>query len=172
MFYGKSKNEKESCKKKWRRCYPKKNGCQNSLKNLRSLEMALHIKKRCVMAKPNSLLCDTNVLVYFIAGNIKAGKIFKDYQIILSSITYIEILSNKKLTSERMELLLDFLKTFTFIETSPSINKLTINMRLNYRLNTQDAIIAATAKYLDLSIVTNDTAFFKIKEIEIIPFTK
>ena len=124
------------------------------------------------MNKEKSLVCDTNVLVYFIDGNIIAGKIFEENNIILSSISYIEILSNKKLTTERRKLLQDFLKTFTFIETSPLMNKLAINMRLNYGLNTPDAIIAATAKYLDLQMVTNDAAFFKIKEIEIIPFIK
>lgn len=124
------------------------------------------------MSKERTLVCDTNVLVYFIDGNISSGKIFEESNVILSAISYIEILSNKKLTSERRELLLDFLRTFTFIETSPLINKLAINMRLNYGLNTPDAIIAATAKYLDLQMVTNDAAFFKIKEIEVIPFIK
>lgn len=124
------------------------------------------------MSKERTLVCDTNVLVYFIDGNISSGKIFEESNVILSAISYIEILSNKKLTSERRELLQDFLRTFTFIETSPLINKLAINMRLNYGLNTPDAIIAATAKYLDLQMVTNDAAFFKIKEIEVIPFIK
>jgi len=124
------------------------------------------------MAKNRPLLCDTNVLVYFIEGNLDAGKIFEDNDVILSSISFIEILSNKKLTSARRELLRDFLKTFTFIETSPFINQLAVNMRLNYGLNTPDAIIAATAKYFGLPMSTNDASFFKIKEIEIIPFSK
>lgn len=124
------------------------------------------------MGKSNSLLCDTNVLVYFVDGNINAGEYFQNYDITFSAITYIEVLSNNKLSTERRELLKDFLTTFTFIKTSPLINNLTVNMRLNYKLDTPDGIIAATAKYLDVPLLTYDSAFFKIKEIQVIPFSK
>lgn len=124
------------------------------------------------MANNKSLLCDTNVLVYFIDGNINAGQFFNSYNIIFSSITYIEVLSNSKLSSERRELLRDFLTTFTLIETSPLINNLAVGMRLNYKLDTPDGLIAATAKYLDIPLLTFDSAFLKIKEIQVIPFSK
>lgn len=58
------------------------------------------------------------------------------------------------------------------IETNTFINDLAIKFRLIYNLKVPDAIIAATAKYLDDSLVTSDAAFYKIKEREIIPFTK
>lgn len=58
------------------------------------------------------------------------------------------------------------------IETNPFINDLAVKFRLTYNLEVSDAIIAATAKYLDASLVTSDAAFYKIKEREIIPFTK
>lgn len=66
----------------------------------------------------------------------------------------------------------DFLTGLTAFQTTPFINEVAIKFRLSYNLTVTDAIIAATAKYLDMPLITSDTAFFKIKEIEIIPFTK
>src|SRR5690606_27651906 len=134
--------------------------------------MVWNTSEKSVMVMDKSLVCDTNVLVYFIDGNIDAGKLFSEYNIIFSSITCIEVLSNKKLTSKRRDLLEDFIRTFTIIETSPLINKYAINFRVNYNLDTPDAIIAGTAKYLNAPLVTNDASFFSIKEIDLIPFPK
>lgn len=66
----------------------------------------------------------------------------------------------------------DFLKSFTIIETNPLINKIAIDFRLQYSLDTPDSIIAATAKYQNIKLITADKIFFKVKEIEIIPFIK
>ena len=122
------------------------------------------------MAMDNSLICDTNVLVYFIDGNKSVGKLFEKSNVIFSSITYVEILSNKQLLPHRRDLIRDFLRSFTVIETSPQINEFAVDLRLNYSLDTPDSIIAATAKYLNTPLATADSAFYKIKELEIIKF--
>ena len=124
------------------------------------------------MAKGRSVVFDTNVLIYFFAGNDNAGEAVRQYNTIISSITTIELLSGKKQTLKERELIRDFLEGVTPFQTTPLISELAIKFRLSYNLIVTDAIIAATAKYLDTPLITSDAAFFKIKEIEIIPFTK
>lgn len=52
------------------------------------------------------------------------------------------------------------------------INELAIKFRRTNYLKLPDAISAATAKYSGASLVSSDAALYKIKETEIIPFTK
>jgi predicted nucleic acid-binding protein len=118
------------------------------------------------------LILDTNVIAYFFEGNKQAGKIVNLNDIVISAIILIETLSSKKIPTDKREVMEGFLQALTVIESNPQINKIAIGFRLKYSLDTPDAIIAATAKYLDLPLVTADKVFFKIKEIEIIPFTK
>ena len=124
------------------------------------------------MANKQIIVCDTNILVYFFEGNKEAGKILNLNQVIISSITFIEILSNKNIPSSQRNLIYDFLRSLSIVETNPVINKIAAEFRLIYGLDTADAIIAATAKYQNNNLVTADKIFYKIKEIEIIKFSK
>lgn len=120
----------------------------------------------------NRLIVDTNIIAYFFEGDKYAGKIIleKDYSI--SAVTYIELLSNLRYSKVHRSVIKDFLNTTPIIQTIPSICDIAIDIRLSYNIKLPDAIIAATAHYLDLPLMTADQSFFKIKEIEIIKFNK
>ena len=124
------------------------------------------------MAKDNNVVFDTNVLIYFFSGNENAGELVRKYNTLVSSITVIELLSGKKQTSKERDIIKDFLSSVTPVHTNPFITELAVKFRLSYNLIVTDSIIAASAKYLDSPLVTYDAAFFKIKEIKVIPFTK
>ncbi len=132
----------------------------------------LSIKKVSGMANNKTRVCDTNVLIYFFAGNAKAGEIIAQSNIAVSSMTSIELQVNSRQTVKERDIINDFLGGVTLVETNLFINELAIKFRLTYNLLVPDAIIAATAKYLGASLATADASFFKIKEIEIIPFSK
>jgi predicted nucleic acid-binding protein len=124
------------------------------------------------MANKQIIVCDTNILVYFFEGNKEAGKVLNINQVIISSITFIEILSNKNIPAFQRNLIYDFLRSLSIVETNPVINKIAAEFRLLYGLDTADPIIAATAKYQNNALATADKIFYKIKEIEIIKFSK
>lgn len=115
---------------------------------------------------------DTNILIYFFEGNINAAKLMGTTEFFLSSMTHVEILSDLKTAPQKRDLIKDFLSSVTIIQTSPLICEKAAKFRLSYAIKLPDAIIAATALYLGYPLITGDSAFFKIKEIEIIPFTK
>ena len=119
-----------------------------------------------------SVVFDTNILVYFFDGNYGAAELLANTEYFLSAISHVEISSNLKTLSQKRLLIKDFLSTTTIIHTNAHICQMAANFRLTYAIKLPDAIIAATAQYLGLALVTADAVFFKIKEIEIIPFSK
>ena len=114
-----------------------------------------------------SIICDTNIIAYFFEGNKEAGKIISLSDVIISSITFIEALSNNKIPVSKRELMEDFLKSLTIIETNPLINKIAIDFRIQYSLDTPDAIIAATAMKYQLPFVTADKGFTRIEGLNL-----
>lgn len=86
------------------------------------------------MVKGRSAVCDTNVLIYFFAGNNNAGEVIRQYNVVLSAISTIELLSGKKQTSKERELIRDFLGGVTSVQTNPIVNELAVKFRLSYNL--------------------------------------
>ena len=120
----------------------------------------------------NQVVFDTNILVYFFDGSLNAAELLSRSEFFLSAMTHIEILSDLNTAPGKRALIKDFLSGVTIIQTTPFICERAAKFRLSYALKLPDAIIAATALHLGFPLVTGDTAFFKIKEIEIIPFIK
>ncbi|MBK8292072.1 MAG: PIN domain-containing protein [Flammeovirgaceae bacterium] len=75
-----------------------------------------------------------------------------------------------KLTSEDRYLIRNFLDECILLELNTEIKKATIDLRIKYKLKLPDAIIAATANYYQLPLVSADKVFSKVREIETIRF--
>ena len=56
--------------------------------------MDCNTKKVCGMANSKTGVCDTNILIYFFFGNTNAGKIISQYNIAVSSMSYIDLQVN------------------------------------------------------------------------------
>ncbi|MFY8128447.1 MAG: type II toxin-antitoxin system VapC family toxin [Chitinophagaceae bacterium] len=113
------------------------------------------------------ILVDTNVLAYFFNGNNNAGKIISENEIAISSLTYTEILSNKKLSKSQRQLVVEFLDSTFICHTNSQISNLAVSFCLTYNLKPMDAIIVATAKFLNVGFATADKELFKISEVPI-----
>lgn len=73
-----------------------------------------------------------------------------------STITRIELLSFPSITSQDINVIEDFLSRLQYIPISSEIEDETILIRRQYKLKLSDAIIAATAKCLNLELLTLD----------------
>ena len=111
---------------------------------------------------------DTNILIYFFEGNIKAARLLEDTEFFLSSMTHVEILSDLNTAPQKRLLIKDFLTAVTIIQTSPIICERAARFRLSYAIKLPDAIIAATPIIYGLPFITSDTDFVKIKELNLI----
>lgn len=114
-----------------------------------------------------NFVADTNFLI-----NVHEGKPetepFLDGLVIVSVISEIELLGWPKLSSSDKEKLSSLLNDCVIMELTAEIKNITIQLRQQNVVKTPDAIIAATAYFLQLPLVTSDKGFKKIKGIEII----
>jgi predicted nucleic acid-binding protein len=129
--------------------------------------MGCSIKKNYAANK--MLLVDTNILAYFFNGDKVAGNIIAQNEIAISSITYVEILCNKQLSTQQRKLVHEFLNTTFICHTNSEITELAYGFCLTYNIKPLDAIIVATASFLNTDLATADKKLFKVKEVTVLP---
>ena len=118
----------------------------------------------------NKLFADTNVLLYFLQGNPEVIEMFTNKTIFISVISELELLSFPRISEGSEEIIKSFLKNCSIVELNSEIKNLTIALRREYNLKLPDSIIAATAFYLKLPLLTADKGFSKMKEMQIIMY--
>jgi len=118
----------------------------------------------------NRILADTNIIIYLLNGNQQVSGLLEDKKVYLSFIAEIELLSSKSLNHSETKLINNMLSQSIIIDINSFIKQDTIYFRKQYNLKIPDALIAAAAKYNNLPIITADSAFKKITEINIIFF--
>lgn len=119
------------------------------------------------------MLLDSNVLIRYLNAEEKIVKQLAAWRaegraFIISSLTTAEILSLKKLGTEDIERVKNFLSTFVSVPFDDIIAQTAAQLRRTYNLELPDAGIAATAVTLNLPVATQDQQFKKIKEITVI----
>ncbi|MDZ7646243.1 MAG: type II toxin-antitoxin system VapC family toxin [Cytophagales bacterium] len=118
----------------------------------------------------NNILLDTNAIIAVLDGHPVAKEIINLNVLHISFITELESLSYQKLTTEDRHLIRNFLNECILLELNSDIKETAIDLRIKYKLKLPDAIIAATANYYQLPLVSADKVFSKVKEIENIRF--
>jgi predicted nucleic acid-binding protein len=119
------------------------------------------------MANGIDFIVDTNVLIYAMEGH----RITNDILLCspgISVISEIEMLGRKGITQDEVNDIRNLLNGFEIITFSDIIKDITIFFKQKYSIKSFDAIIAATAKSLNMQLVTADKDFTKIKEIDIV----
>jgi len=116
----------------------------------------------------NRYLVDTNIIIYLLSGDRKIAEILDRSQVYISFITELELLSFKKLTLSEKSIIKEFLNDIIIFDINAKIKQYTIELRTNLGLKIPDAIIAATAKFLNIPILTADQEFEKIEKQQII----
>jgi predicted nucleic acid-binding protein len=109
-------------------------------------------------------LLDTNICLYLLKGRLSNP--LPNGQYFVSVITELELLSYSGLTASEEESIYEFLKQVSIVEIKEEIKQMTINLRRNNRLKLPDALISATAQYLNATLITNDTALLNLVEIK------
>ena len=116
----------------------------------------------------NKLFLDSNILLYFLYGDNDVIEIIFDKDVVISFITELELLSFPKLSRDEENNIKELLKNCQLINLNEEIKSLTIELKRKYKLKLPDAIIAATAYYLNLPLITADKQFKQVEELEII----
>jgi len=124
-------------------------------------------------------LVDTNIIIYFLKGEIpndheeKVTEIFAE-SFYISTITKIEVLGWHKLDADEKSKIEHFLNSASIFYVDKIIQNKSIEIRQANAIKTADAVIGATALVYDLTLVTrNEGDFKKINGLEIYnPFSE
>lgn len=120
----------------------------------------------------NSLLLDTNIILYFLNGERTLIPILNEKNLYVSFITQLELLSYKEITKTDTKNINDFLTQCSIIDINTQIKEYTINIKRKYSLKLPDSIILATGIYLKLPIVSADAQFKLVEESNLIFYQK
>ncbi|MCB9182671.1 MAG: type II toxin-antitoxin system VapC family toxin [Flavobacteriales bacterium] len=111
-----------------------------------------------------SLVLDTNIVQYLLNGDDELEALLQDSTVFISVITKVELLSRPDLDANGEEVIRALLGQVKVMEFTHVIQERTIVLRRKYRMKFPDAVIAATAAFLSLQLVTADSRFAKLKD--------
>ena len=114
-------------------------------------------------------LVDTNILIYIMERHPHPIiSHISDFSIAISIISEIELFGKKNITRHEINAARNLLKDCDIIDLDHTIKDIAISIKQKHSIVLSDAIIAATAKSLDLQLVTADKGFKKIEGVDIV----
>ena len=115
---------------------------------------------------------DTNIALYLLAGDTILASILDNKTLYISYITEMELLCFKNLSPGEEKQIKSFLADCFIVEMNLPIKQAAIRIRKTTGLKLPDSIIAATAEYANLPLLTADTGFHKLKSLRILEYKK
>lgn len=114
---------------------------------------------------------DTNVLIHLLNGEVSITEFLDKKLIFISFISEMELLSKPGLSAENIRIVKSLIENCVLIDFNNEIKQSAIKIRKDYKLKIPDAIVAASANYLALPLITFDKEFKKVKNLEILHIT-
>jgi len=114
------------------------------------------------------IFCDTNPLVYLLDGNRDIAKLLDGKQLYLSVITELELFGKQNLSFQDNEIIESLLKGCFVVDINSEIKLIYRELKQNHIIKLPDAIVAATAIYLDMPLLTFDKGFKNISNLKLI----
>ncbi|MBK8989388.1 MAG: type II toxin-antitoxin system VapC family toxin [Chloroflexi bacterium] len=117
----------------------------------------------------SSLLLDTNAFIYFFEGRRSVTQLVAQAPIVYyCPISEIELLSSSRLSQPEILQIKAFLALCERIDLSSEVVALTIRIRREYKQKIPDAIVAASALFAGVPLVTADADFKNIDVLNLI----
>lgn len=112
-----------------------------------------------------NILLDTNIALYVLNGDVILEQYLQGKVFYVSFINELELLGYKNITiSEETKIEL-FLEDCAIIDVNEGIKEITKQIRRNYALKLPDAIVAATAIFLDVPLLSADKQFGQVSDL-------
>lgn len=117
------------------------------------------------------LLLDTNAVLYLLQGDYNMLQLTDKKRTAINFVIEIELFGWPGIKENDLELFRSFMKQAYFFDYSHRIKEITIMLKQKYNLKIGDAFIAATAIYYELTLVSADKSFVRVKELQLISLT-
>ncbi|MBI1767460.1 MAG: type II toxin-antitoxin system VapC family toxin [Bacteroidetes bacterium] len=114
----------------------------------------------------SKLILDTNIVIYALQGDKHISDLIDEERLSISFITEIELLSWPQLSELDSKLIRNFIGKCRVIEYSSALKEKVIDVRKKYNLKMSDAFVAASAILDDSPLISADSVFSKIKELQ------
>jgi len=114
------------------------------------------------------IVCDTNPLIYLLDGNRDIARFLDNKQIYLSVIAELELLGKQGLSVQDNETIDLLLANCFIIDVNQEIKRIYREIKQKHTIKLPDAIIAATAIYLDMPLLTFDKEFKNISNLKLL----
>ena len=114
------------------------------------------------------IFCDTNPLIYLLDGNKDVARFLNNRQIYLSVITELEMFGKPNLSSQDTKIIEVLLDECFIIDINQAIKQIYRGIKQQHTLKLPDAIVAATAIYLDMPLLTFDKGFKNVSNLKLI----
>ncbi len=115
----------------------------------------------------NSALLDSNIIIYLSKREMPLSFLDQFDEHFISVITYMEVLGYQFRNPKEEEFIREMIEVFHILFIDQKIADMAIEIRRKCRIKLPDAIIGATAKALNLCLVTRNIHDFEKVEIQI-----
>jgi predicted nucleic acid-binding protein len=115
----------------------------------------------------NSIIADTNIVIYFLEGRPQVNP-YKFSNFYISVITEIELLGVKIIEGISLSDRKKFINHCIILPFDDDIKETTIDIKQKSKIQIPDAIIAATAIRYELPLITADKSFKKIDGLNLL----
>jgi predicted nucleic acid-binding protein len=116
----------------------------------------------------NSVLLDTNIVLYLLSGDKFLSELLYQKKLYLSFINQLELLGFKGITKEQHNEINKFIKECIVIDINEEIKNDVILLRKTSKLKLPDSIVLATAQFLSIPLITSNVDFNLVKSAEVI----
>jgi predicted nucleic acid-binding protein len=113
------------------------------------------------------VLVDTNFIIHITLKN-PIIEPFIDEDITISFISEMELLGVFSISKNHKDNIQNLINDCQIFDMTQKIKFLAIDLKQKYKIKLADSIIAATAIHPNLSFITSDADFKKIKELQLI----
>jgi predicted nucleic acid-binding protein len=120
----------------------------------------------------NNFLLDTNIVLYLLGGDYVLASIIGARKPHISYITEMELLSSPKLTAGEEIAIKNFLNVCVIADMNNNIKQAAIKLRRVTSLKLPDSIIAATAEFLGVPLLTADSEFNRLKSLNVLQYVR
>jgi len=118
----------------------------------------------------NRLFVDTNIVLYLLSGNETLAALLHEKELYISFVTQLELLGYHGISEKDQKVMEEFLSQCIIIDINNRIKDEVINLRKNYKIKLPDCIIIASSLYLNMPLITADSDFKKVKDLNLVYF--